>query len=113
MPAELSGNEEERAARALIEQAAKTLRRSRPEIPAVFVAQLYSRSVPEDLVRYGADDLAALAEHAYEFMTKREAGTAKIHCETVPLTASGERKSVSLIEIVNDDMPFLVDSVMG
>ena len=29
------------------------------------------------------------------------------------LKESGERKSVSVIEIVNDDMPFLVDSVMG
>ena len=113
MPAERPGNEEERAARALIEQAGKALSRRRPEIPASFVAQLYGRSVPEDLVRYGADDLSALAEHAYEFMSAREPGTPKVRCETVPLTDSGERKSVSLIEIVNDDMPFLVDSVMG
>ena len=113
MPAERPGNQEEHAARALIEQAGKALSRGRPEIPASFVAQLYGRSVPEDLVRYGADDLAALAEHAYEFMSTREPGTSKVRCETVPLTASGERKSVSLIEIVNDDMPFLVDSVMG
>ena len=113
MPAERPGNEEERAARALIEQAGKTLSRRRPEIPASFVVQLYGRSVPEDLTRYGADDLAALAEHAYEFMSVREPGTSKVRCETVPLTASGERKSVSVIEIVNDDMPFLVDSVMG
>ena len=64
-------------------------------------------------MRYGADDLAALAEHAYDFMSEREPGTPKVRCETVPLTASGERKAVSVIEIVNDDMPFLVDSVMG
>ena len=113
MPADLPGNEEERAARALIEQAGKALSRRRPEIPATFVAQVYGRSVPEDLVRYGADDLSALAEHAYEFMLEREPGTSKVHCETVPLTASGEHKFVTLIEIVNDDMPFLVDSVMG
>ena len=67
MPVELPANEEDRAARALIEQAGKALSRRRPEISASFVAQLYGRSVPEDLVRYGADDLAALAEHAYEF----------------------------------------------
>ena len=113
MPVELPGNEEERAARALIEQAGKALGRRRPEIPATFVAQLYGRSVPEDLVRYGADDIAALAEHAYEFIVEREPGAPKIRCETVPLTASGDRKSISVIEIVNDDMPFLVDSVMG
>ena len=31
----------------------------------------------------------------------------------MPLAASGGRKAISVIEIVNDDMPFLVDSVMG
>ncbi len=54
-----------------------------------------------------------LAERAYDFLRERQPGAPKIRCETVPLNASGERKSISVIEIVNDDMPFLVDSVMG
>ena len=83
------------------------------DIPNTFVAQLYGRSVPEDVVRYGADDIATLAEHAYDFIAERAPGAPKIRCETLPLAASGDRKSISVIEIVNDDMPFLVDSVMG
>ena len=110
---ELPGNDEQGAARAVIEQAGAALARSRNDIPASFVAQLMRRAVPEDVVRYGADDLAALAERAYDFLAERQPGAPKVRCETVPLTASGERKSVSVIEIVNDDMPFLVDSVMG
>jgi glutamate dehydrogenase len=31
----------------------------------------------------------------------------------MPLQGSGEPKTIAVIEIVNDDMPFLVDSVMG
>ena len=47
------------------------------------------------------------------FCKDRPPGAPKIRCETVTLKESGGRKSVSVIEIVNDDMPFLVDSVMG
>src|SRR5262249_57466569 len=73
----------------------------------------FGRCVQEDVVRYGADDIVAVAERAYDFLSERMPGTPKIRCETVALTASGGRKAVSVIEIVNDDMPFLVDSVMG
>jgi glutamate dehydrogenase len=113
MAVELPAREEESAARALIEQASAALARRRRDIPVTFVAQLYGRSVPEDVVRYGADDIVALAERAYDFIVERASGAPKIRCENVPLAVSGDRKTTSVIEIVNDDMPFLVDSVMG
>jgi glutamate dehydrogenase len=113
MVAELPAREEESAARAVIDKAGAVLARRRLDIPRTFVAQLYGRSVPEDVLRYGAEDLAALAERAYDFMAQRTPGAPKIRCETVPLTASGGRKAISVVEIVNDDMPFLVDSVTG
>ena len=83
------------------------------DIPATFIAQLYGRAVPEDVVRYGADDLSVLAERAYDFIAERAPGAPKVRCETVPLAASADRKAVTVVEIVNDDMPFLVNSVMG
>src|SRR5262245_11232732 len=101
MVAELPAREEESAACAVIEEACAVLARRRHDIPRTFVAQLYDRSVPEDLLRYGAEDLAALAERAYDFMVERTPGTPKIRCETVPLTGSGGRKAISVIEIVN------------
>jgi glutamate dehydrogenase len=113
MTTEQLGKTEDGAARTVIDQAGAALSRRRTDIPATFIAQLYARAVPEDVVRYGADDLAVLAERAYDFIVDRAPGAPKVRCETVPLTASGERKAVSVIEIVNDDMPFLVDSVMG
>jgi len=113
MAVEHPGTAEENAARIVIEQAAATLARQRADIPKTFITQLYGRVVPEDLIQYGADDLAALARRAYDFIAERSPGTPKIRCETVPLTASGDRTSLSVVEIINDDMPFLVDSVMG
>src|SRR5215510_8975880 len=113
MVADLPAREEDSAARGLIEEASAALARRHPDVPRTFVAQLYDRSVPEDVLRYGAEDLAALAERAYDVMAQRTPGAPKIRCETVPLTASGGRRAISVVEIVNDDMPFLVDSVTG
>src|ERR1035437_245614 len=112
MAVEFPASEHENAARVVIEQAA-ALGTRRSDIPPAFVAQLYARAVAEDVLCYAAADLAELAERAFDFLKDRPPGAPKIRCETMALKESGERKSVSVIEIVNDDMPFLVDSVMG
>jgi glutamate dehydrogenase len=111
--AEFPAGAHEAGARAVIEQAGAALTARRIAIPATFVAQLYARAVAEDVLCYAAADLADLAERAFDFLKERQPGAPKTRCETVALKESGERKSVSVIEIVNDDMPFLVDSVMG
>ncbi|HET8972481.1 MAG TPA: NAD-glutamate dehydrogenase, partial [Pseudolabrys sp.] len=108
-----SGSSERTAARATIEEAGAALVRRRIGIPAGFIEQLYGRVVPEDVARYGPDDLATLAARAYDFMAERKPGAPKIRCETIELEHSADRNSVTVVEIVNDDMPFLVDSVMG
>jgi glutamate dehydrogenase len=108
-----SGSSERTAARATIEEAGAVLVRRRVEIPTGFIEQLYGRVVPEDVARYGPDDLATLAARAYDFMTERKPGAPKIRCETIELEHSADRNSVTVVEIVNDDMPFLVDSVMS
>ncbi len=113
LAAELPGSKEEGAVRTYLEQAGSALAGRRSDIPASFVAQLYARAVPEDVLRYALTDLAELGERAYDFLQERQPGTPKIRCETVRLESSDERKSISVIEIDNDDMPFLVDSVMG
>src|SRR6185312_621955 len=101
------------AARTLLEQAGATLKNIDPQVPASFAAQLYGRTVPEDLLRYGAGDLAMLAARAYALLAGREPGAPKIRCAAVDLTESGDRRAIGVVEVVNDDMPFLLDSVMG
>ena len=105
--------DDDSAAHAVIENAAVVLAGRRSDIPKGFVAQMFERAVPEDVVRYGAEDLATLSERAYDFLSDRTPGAPKVRCDTVALSDSGERKSVTVVEIVNADMPFLVDSVMG
>ena len=69
--------------------------------------------MPEDIVAYGADDLARLAADAFGFLAERKAGEPKIRFEVATLQSSGDLKAIGLLDIVNDDMPFLVDSVLG
>src|SRR3954447_9196432 len=104
---------EDRAARARIDAAAKLLRGGKSDVPDDFVALLFGRAAPEDLVGYEAAELAALAREAWAFVAARKPGAPKIGIAQ-PKASDGEHlKSVSVIEIVNDDMPFLVDSVMA
>ena len=113
MSVELPVSERETAARAVIDEAGAALAARRNDIPADFAAQLYAHAVAEDVLCYAAADLADLVERAFDFLKERKPGAPKIRCATVALKASGERKAVSVVEIVNDDMPFLVDSVMA
>jgi hypothetical protein len=68
--------------------------------------------MPEDVVRYDGREVAALAEAAWAFLAERKPGAPKIRLESP--TAAGEHlRSISVLEVINDDMPFLVDSVLG
>ena len=101
----------ERAASARIAAAGKLLRGDKSEAPDDFAKLLFGRGDPEDLIGYEAKELAALASAAWSFLAVRKPGAPKIRFQPAP---DGEHlKSISVLEIVNDDMPFLVDSVMG
>jgi glutamate dehydrogenase len=82
-------------------------------VPKNFAEQLFGRVVPEDVVRYAPEDLAMLAGEAWNFLARRAPNVPKIRCDSVKLSASGSETAVTVLEIINDDMPFLVDSVMG
>jgi glutamate dehydrogenase len=108
-----SFSDEDRAARRLVEQAGGILRGLR-DIPPGFAPLLFALVSPEDLVRYEARELAELAEAAWLFLQERRAGAPKIRFESRGGPIGAARiKTVSVIEIINDDMPFLLDSVMG
>jgi glutamate dehydrogenase len=96
------------AAATLIEAAAAALAKRRPDIPPDFVAAMFGLAVPEDLERYDAEQLAAIAEQSWSFLAVRKTGTPKVRFEPI-----AEPRGISVIEILNDDMPFLVDSVVG
>jgi glutamate dehydrogenase len=75
------------------------------EALAAFLRRYYRHVVAEDLVDRRAEDVLAAALSHRSLAGSRPHGTA-----TVRVT-SPEGESHSLVEVVSDDMPFLVDSV--
>ena len=87
-------------------------------LPADFVATLFAHSAAEDLLPLSAQDIAALAVRAWVHLQERPAQTPRILLEA-PLRVAGSGPdapplaAISVLEIVNDDMPFLLDSVLA
>jgi len=64
----------------------------------------------EDLANYDAASLAFLAEQAWEHVQRRTAGSADIRVIN-PMMPDG--REISVLEVLNDNMPFLFDSTMA
>ena len=105
--------EDEDTARELLEDATAIFKRQVPGSPPDFVMQVFARAAPEDLVRYEAPEIAEIAAGTWRFLGERRQQTPKIQVAMAESTSGSRLKSVSILEIVNDDMPFLVDSVMA
>jgi len=105
-------SDEERATQALIAAACQVLDGEQRGVPEDFVAGLFERAVPEDLMRYDPREVAALAADAWALLAHRKPSTPNIRL-ALPTEAHERLKANSVLEVINDDMPFLVDSVLG
>ena len=80
---------------------------------AAFVQRFYANVAVEDLVTSAVDDLYGAAIALWQFGRTRAPGQAKVRVYTPRLAEHGWSSTHSVVEIVNDDMPFLVDSVIA
>ncbi|MDH5536729.1 MAG: NAD-glutamate dehydrogenase, partial [Betaproteobacteria bacterium] len=76
-----------------------------------FVNQYYAQVDPEDLAERSPEDLYGAALSHLAFGRKREPGKPRIHAINPGVDEHGWQSGHTVVEIVNDDMPFLVDSV--
>ena len=76
-----------------------------------FVGEFYEHAPPSDVVSHDAAELCAAALALWRFAAGRPAGSAKLRVYNPDAAADGWSAPDTIIEIVNDDMPFLVDSV--
>ncbi|MBN8940669.1 MAG: NAD-glutamate dehydrogenase [Rhizobiales bacterium] len=98
----------------IIEQATIILRGTLGDIPESYVADLFGRAAPEDLIAYDARDLASLAAASYAALSNRSTGQSAIRLDDPVAPSPGSQAGmITVVEVVNDNMPFLVDSVMG
>src|SRR5262245_6136526 len=78
---------------------------------AAFARRLYSRVADKDLAAAPADQRAAAAIALLAFARRRLPGVAKVRVFNPSLQDHGFESRHTVVQIVNDDMPFLVDSI--
>ena len=76
-----------------------------------FLIQFYSHVPPSDVLDRRAEDLYGAAVSLWQFAQMRPPGSAKLRVINPRPEVEGWRAPATVVEIVNDDMPFLVDSV--
>src|SRR5689334_20871270 len=82
--------------------------------PADFVDTLFGRVSPEDLAAYSPDTLAALSDKAYEHLrASRQDQMPDLRLLDIEVQRNGRSRDVTILEIVNDNMPFLLESTLG
>ncbi len=76
-----------------------------------FMTRFFAGVTPEDLLDRRPESLFALALSLWRFAATRAPGTAKVQVFNPSMAETGWQDRHTVVEIVNDDMPFLVDSV--
>ncbi|MFD4715534.1 NAD-glutamate dehydrogenase [Streptomyces sp. NPDC058430] len=76
-----------------------------------FLQRYYLHTAPEDLADRDPVDVFGAAVSHYRLAEVRPQGTANVKVHTPTVEENGWTCSHSVVEVVTDDMPFLVDSV--
>ncbi len=79
---------------------------------ASFARHFFANGNEDDFVDYTSEEIAAIARSAFEFRKQRPLGKSKIRIFNPEEKKNGWSGPHTVIEILNDDMPFLVDSVL-
>ncbi len=109
MAARAQGAKEEQIGR-VAALARERLPRGKSEWAERFIRQYYA-NVPDDVLEAEVDQLYGAAMAFYGFARVREPGRPKIRAYNPRFEDHGWKSHHTVVEIVNDDMPFLVDSV--
>ena len=81
------------------------------EALTAFLQRYYLHSAPEDLVDRDPVDVYGAAVSHHRLAEVRPQGTANVRVHTPTVEQNGWQCSHTVVEVVTDDMPFLVDSV--
>ncbi|MQY15735.1 NAD-specific glutamate dehydrogenase [Streptomyces sp. RB5] len=82
-----------------------------PDELSTYLQRYYLHTAPEDLADRDPVDVLGAALSHYRLAQNRPQGTANIKVHTPTVEENGWTSSHSVVEVVTDDMPFLVDSV--
>ncbi|MCE2968790.1 MAG: NAD-glutamate dehydrogenase, partial [Burkholderiales bacterium] len=74
--------------------------------------ELFAEADPDDLAARSAEDLAGAVLSQWQWGAQRKSATAKVRVISPTVAEHGWAARHTVIQIVNDDMPFLVDSTV-
>ncbi|MFB6890524.1 NAD-glutamate dehydrogenase [Kitasatospora sp. NPDC056327] len=78
---------------------------------SAYLHHYYLHTAPEDLVDRDPVDVYGAAASHYRLGLKRPQGTAEVRVHTPSVEENGWSCGHTVVEVITDDMPFLVDSV--
>ncbi|MEU5819517.1 NAD-glutamate dehydrogenase [Streptomyces sp. NPDC047803] len=85
--------------------------RSRQDVLLSYLQRYYLHTAPEDIEGRDPIDVFGAASSHYRLAEERPQGKANVRVHTPTVEENGWTCSHSVVEVVTDDMPFLVDSV--
>ncbi|WP_406450713.1 NAD-glutamate dehydrogenase [Streptomyces sp. NBC_00876] len=81
------------------------------DVLLAYLQRYYLHTAPEDIAGRDPVDVFGAASSHYRLAQDRPQGTANVRVHTPTVEENGWTSSHSVVEVVTDDMPFLVDSV--
>ncbi len=82
-----------------------------PKDVKLFVEQFYAKMPLMDLEKIPAKEAYKIARSAYDFVQEREPGKPAVRIIRPTEKTHGWQSKHTVIEVLNDDMPFLLDSI--
>jgi glutamate dehydrogenase len=78
-----------------------------------FVERLFGQTNREDVSSLDESSLQAIAQAAYAHLTAQRVHTPDVRLFDMDVRRDGHRREITVVEVVNDNMPFLLDSTLS
>ncbi|TCZ88407.1 NAD-glutamate dehydrogenase domain-containing protein [Lysobacter sp. N42] len=95
----------------IVQALAAQLPKAQQALGEAFARAFYKRMSEDEFGQHSVQEWAALAEGFLDFVRSRKPGTALVRLFNPTARTQGWQSSHTVLQIANDDMPFLVDSV--
>ncbi|MGQ4659236.1 NAD-glutamate dehydrogenase domain-containing protein [Lysobacter sp. F6437] len=95
----------------ILDAIGKRLPKARQVEAEAFATAFYKRMGEDEVSKHSPEGWAALACDFFDFSRSRKPGTARVRLFNPSLKTHGWESPHTVLQIANDDMPFLVDSV--
>ena len=96
---------------AVVEKLQKNLDGKQATCCAEFARQFFATVALDDLHDWSLDDLSGMVMNFWSLIQRRKPGEAKIRIYHPELEQDGWKKNHTVLEVICDDMPFLVNSL--